>query len=208
MARKQKFDYFDAFDRQAGLAVQEASLLVEIVENFESPESLECYLLRAHEIEHEGDLVCHDIYATLSSDFITPIEREDILTMAQTLDDVIDYLEGTIQRFYMLSVKEMHPDVLEFAQLLQRSTRSLAAAMEDFRNFKNSKKLRQLMIDVSDVEEEADVLHMRVIHDLFSKEDDMREVLIWDKIFKRMENAADGCERVADIMSNVMLKNS
>ena len=208
MARKQKFDYFDAFDRQAGLAVQEASLLVEIVENYESPESLECYLLRAHEIEHEGDIVCHDLYAALSSDFITPIEREDILTMAQTLDDVIDYLEGTIQRFYMLNVKKMHPDVLEFAQLLQRSTHSLAASMEDFRNFKNSKKLRQLLIDVSDVEEEADGLHMRVIHDLFSKEEDMREVLIWDKIFKRMENAADGCERVADIMGNVMIKNA
>ena len=208
MARKQKFDYFDAFDRQAGLAVQEASLLVEIVENFDSAETLECYLLRAHEIENEGDIICHDLYEALSSDFITPIEREDILTMAQTLDDVIDYLEGTIQRFYMLNVTEMHPDVLEFAQLLQRSCASLAAAMEDFRNFKNSKKLRQLLIDVSDVEEEADALHMRVIHDLFSKEQDMRTVMVWDKIFRRLENTADSCERVADSMGSIMLKNS
>lgn len=208
MARKQKFDYFDAFDRQADLALQESRLLVEIIENYTSGEELETYLLRAHEIEHEGDTICHALYSELGSDFITPIEREDILAMAQTLDDVVDYIEGTIQRFYMLNIKTMHPDAIEFARLLLKASEALVAAMEDFRNFKNSKKLRQLLIDVNDVEEETDALFMRVMHELYANEEDVRLVMVWDKIFQRLEYAADSCEKVSDTMNSIMMKNS
>ena len=209
MARKEKFNYFDALDRQAKLCCKEAELLIEVIENFKSADELEAYLVRAHEIEHSGDGICHEVYKSIGSDFITPIEREDIMAMTQSLDDVLDYLEGTIQRFYMLNVKHMPDEVLEFARLLLKSCEALQAAMEDFGNFKNSKKLRQLLIDVSDCEEEADALFMRVVHDLFTKEDaNPQEVFVWDKIYQRMESTADTCERVADTMGSILLKNA
>ena len=208
MAKKQKFDYFDAFDRQVELARQEALLLVEVIENYTSSDDLEGYLLRAHEIEHEGDTICHGLFTALTSDFITPIEREDILAMTGALDDVVDYIEGTIQRFYMLNIQAMHPDAMEFARLLLKACEALAAAMEDFRNFKNSKKLRKLLIDVNDVEEEADALFMRAMHELFTNEEDVRCVIVWDKIFQRLEYAADACEHVADCMGSIVMKNS
>lgn len=209
MARKEKFNYFDAFDRQAKLCCKEAELLIEVIENFKSSDELESYLVRAHEIEHDGDTICHDVYASISSDFITPIEREDILAMTQSLDDVLDYMEGTIQRFYMLNVDDMPEEALEFARLLLKSCQALQAAMEDFSNFKNSKKLRQLLIDVSDCEEEADALFMRVVRNLHTtKREDPLHVYVWDKIFQRLESTADTCEHVADTMGSIMLKNA
>lgn len=209
MARKEKFNYFDAFDRQADLACKEAALLIEVIENYRSSDDLESFLIRAHEIEHEGDQICHDVYASISSDFITPIEREDIIAMTQSLDDVLDYMEGTIQRFYMLNVSAMHPDALEFARLLLKACEALRAAMDDFSNFKNSKKLRQLLIDVGDCEEEADVLFMRIMRGLYTeKVHDPLLVYIWDRIFQRLESTADTCEHVADTMGSIMLKNA
>lgn len=212
MARKhkqKKFNYFDAFEGHVDLACQEAELLIEVIEGFTTSDALLPEIERAHELEHRGDEISHDVFSALAVDFVTPIEREDIIAMTQSLDDILDYMEGTIQRFYMLNVPEMHPQAIEFARLLLKSCEALKAAMQDFRNFKNSKKLKRLIIDVSDVEEEADELFFNVTRGLFTEgREDPVNVYIWDKLFQRLENTADACEHVADTMGTVLMKNA
>ena len=210
MALKQKkFNYFDAFEAQTELACQEAKLLIEIIENYGEAENLLTDIERAHEIEHKADTICHDVFTSVSTDFVTPIEREDIISITNTLDTIIDYMEATVQRFYMLDVKAMHPQASEFAHLILKSCEALKVAMGDFRNFKNSKNLRQRVVDVNDVEAEADNLFIKVSHELFSDRSlDPLYVIAWDKLFQRMEDTADACEHAADIMATVMLKNS
>ena len=100
MSLKQKFNYFDAFEKQADLACQEAELLIEIIENFTTSDTLRPDIERAHEIEHAADKVCHSIFQAVSVDFITPIDREDIISLTQSMDDILDYMEATIQRFH------------------------------------------------------------------------------------------------------------
>lgn len=212
MGRKEKFNYFKAFEKQAELACKEARLLIEVIEDYDTPENLLKMIDRAHEIEHKGDLVCHDVFEAVSRDFVTPIEREDIIALTQSMDDVLDYMEGTIQRFYMHNVQTMHPQAVDFARLLLKSSEALLAAMEDFSNFKNSKKLKKLIVEVGNVEEEADKLFVDVSRDLFTapheKPEDMMYTFVWDKLFQRMENAADACEKVSDTMDSIMMKNS
>lgn len=220
MSLKQKFNYFDAFEKQAELACQEAKLLIDIIENFRTSEALLDDIKRAHEIEHAADMVCHDIFDAVSVDFITPIDREDIISLTQSMDDILDYMEGTIQRFYMFDVQSMHPRAADFAHLLLKSCEALKAAADEFKSFRNAKKLNPLIVVVGDVEEEADDLFFTVMHDLYTgaRKDaassaalaDMREeavdVFIWDKLFQRMENTADTCERASDIMRSIVMK--
>ncbi len=209
MSLKSRFNYFDAFEKQVDLACQEAELLIEIIENFTTSDAVLPEIKRAHAIEHAGDEVCHEVFEALAVDFITPIEREDIIAMTQGLDDVIDYMESTIQRFYMYNVPSMHPRVVEFARLLLKSCEALKAAMCDFRDFKKSKKLNALLVSVADVEEEADELFFHVMRDMYLHgEEDRLGVFIWDKLFQRLENTADACEHVVDTMRMVMLKNA
>ena len=124
------------------------------------------------------------------------------------LDNIIDYIEDVIQRFYMYDVHFMHHDALEFACLIKKSCEALDTAMEDFRNFKKSKKFKQLIVDVNTYEEEADQLYLQVIRKLHThdRENPMR-VLVWSQIFDRMERCCDACEHVADTMNTVLLKN-
>lgn len=210
MARKQKrFNYFDAFEAQVDLACQEARLLIEVIEGFTTSEAILPQIERAHELEHKGDVITHDVFAALAVDFVTPIEREDIIAMTQSLDDILDYMEGTMQRFYMLNVSTMHPQAIEFARLLLKGCEALQVAMRDFRNFKSSKQLKRLIIDVGDVEEEADELFFNVVRSLFTEgREDPVNVFIWDKLFQRFENTADACEHVADTMGTVLMKNA
>ena len=208
MGNKRKFDYFNAFEALSEVAVAEADLLIEAIEGFTEAGALGDTMTRAHELEHKGDEINHAIFKSVATDFITPIEREDIIELAQTLDDIIDYIDDVMQRFFMYDVHFMHRDAPEFAGLIKQSCMALDRAMEDFRNFKKSKKFKSLIIDVNNYEEEADALFMKVIRSLHTddRENPMR-VLVWSQIFDRMEKCCDACEHAADTMNTILLKN-
>lgn len=210
MAKKsKKFDYFDAFERQAELAVKEAKLLIKTIEEFGPGTNMEKILEKAHAIEHEGDDICHATFTAVATDFITPIEREDIVMLSQHLDDVLDYIEDVMQRFYMYDIDSIHENTYEFAQIIVKSCDALCDAMEDFRNFKRSKNFKQRLVEVNTLENEADAFYMKVTRDMHKKDrDDPLRVLVWTQVFSCMERCTDACEHAADSMRTIMLKNS
>ena len=208
MGKKDRFDYFAAFERQVKVAAAEADILIEAIEGFSAAADLVSVMERAHEMEHEGDEIAHSIYKVVGTDFITPIEREDIIDLVQSLDSITDGIESVIQRFYMYDVHFMHDEALEFATYIKKSCTALGYAMEDFRNFKKSKTFKQRIIDVNTYEEHADTLYLKVIRDLYTvdRENPMR-VLVWSQIYERMEKCCDACEHAADIMNGILIKN-
>lgn len=208
MAKKNKFNYFDAFQQQLDTALEEAEVLVEAIENFKSAEDLPPILKKAHEIEHRGDLINHEIRTYVSTDFITPIERGDILEMAQRIDDVIDDIEGILQRFYMFDVHFMHERAMDFAIIIQKSLKELSKSMNSFREFKKLKKIRSMIEDVNELEEQADLLYQETIRELYSNETEHAvRIEVWSRLFDRLEGTVDACQAVADTMATIALKN-
>ena len=209
MAKKVKFSYFDAFEQQVDIAEEEAEVLIEAIESFTSAEDLAPILEKAHEIEHRGDMVNHIILTNVSTDFITPIEREDIIELAQNLDTITDMVEGIIQRFYMFDVHFMHPKAAEFAVLIKKSIKALRKSMSTFREFKKVKKIRAMVEDVNQFEEQADALYVETIRHLYTVDaENAVRVEVWSRLFDRLEGAVDACEAAADTMANIMLKNA
>lgn len=208
MAKQKKFDYFSAFEEQLDIAAEEADILIEAITNFTDAAGLEPILKRAHEVEHRGDEVNRAILSSVAVDFITPIEREDIIELASDLDDVTDKIEGTIQRFYMMDVHHMQPQALEFAEIIRKSLKALRKSMGPFREFKKAKKVQHMADDVNQLEEQADVLYINAIRELYTvhREVPMR-VAVWTRLYERLEDACDSCKTVADTMATIMLKN-
>lgn len=209
MAKKNRFDYFDAFEQQVEIALEEAEVLIEAIEGFTSAEDLQELLTKAHEIENRGDEMNHQVRVSVAADFITPIEREDILELAQDLDDITDIIEGILQRFYMFDIHFMHPRAMEFAIIIKKSLKALRKSMDSFREFKKVKKIRAMVEDVNILEEQADALYMKSIRDLYTVDaiNDAVRVEVWSRLFDRLESACDACKTVADTMSVIMLKN-
>ena len=137
MAKKHKYDYFDAYEELSDLAVQEASVLVRAMENFTDAAALRAVLDEAHALEHAGDMINHDIYKHVGNDFMPPFDREDIVALAGALDEILDEIEDVLQYFYMFDIHQIPEDALRFATLIRKSCKAVDAAMEDFRNFKN-----------------------------------------------------------------------
>ena len=208
MAKKNKFNYFDAFQQHLDIALEEVDVLIEAIEGFTTAGEMQPILDKAHAIEHRGDMVNHEIRTSVSTDFITPIERGDILELAQRLDDITDDIEGIIQRFYMFDIHFMHETAIEFAIIIKKSLEALSKSMDSFREFKKVKKIRNMVQDVNDLEEQADKLYQETIRRLYTEDTgDAVRVEVWSRLFDRLEGAEDACKVAADTMSFIVLKN-
>ena len=208
MARKKKFDYFEAYEKLSDLAVRESELLLESFKSFDGASSLVGTLEAVHELEHQGDDINHDIFQSAAVDFMPPIDREDIAELAQALDNVLDNVEAVLQQVYMCDARVMPEDAVRFAKLVKKSCEALDKAMEDFRNFKKSKAFKQLIVDVNTYEEEGDTLYLTAMRALHTQENpDVMHVLRWSRIYSRIEKCCDACEHAADVMNTILLKN-
>lgn len=206
--KKKKFDYFAAYAELAALAVEESHLLIETVEHFPSADRFEQAMAYAHDIENRGDKINHGIYQNVACDFVTPFDREDILALASSFDDILDTIDDVFQRFYMYGIETVHEGVLPFARIIAKSCESLNAAMDDFQNFKKSKEFKRYVVEVNDCEEEADALFRESMRRLHVQESESPlHVHVWSHMFERLEKCTDACEHVADVMNTVILKN-
>lgn len=209
MARKQKYDYFKGFVEQVDIAVDEANLLIETIENFTTADNLKDTLERVHEMEHKADMISHATFTAIAVDFITPIDREDLIELTQRLDDIVDSIEDVFQHFYMMDIHFMHHDALEMAQLIKKNCTALREAMAEFKDFRKSKRFKEAIVDVNTFEEEADNLYIALTRKLHVNDaDNPLRVLVWSRIFTKMEKCNDACEHAADTMATILLKHA
>jgi predicted phosphate transport protein (TIGR00153 family) len=206
MAKKDN-NYYRMFSDIAGDAIVAARQLEKTVKNY-NPDKIEKLNKTMHEIEHGADEKRHKMMKMLIAEFITPIEREDIGTLSSMLDDVLDSIEEVYQMFFMYNVKQMRPEAIDFVELIVRSAEAMKACFDEFENFRKSDLIAKKIVEVNVIEELADSLFFKTVHELYTKEKDLMHVMVWVRIFDRFEKICDQCEHVADAISSVIMKNS
>ena len=207
MARKKDSYYFDTFVELVNYSCQAANLLNQIMNNFKAEELPE-KMKEMHEIEHSGDQARHVMIRKLAKEFITPIEREDIMALADAIDNVTDAIEDVVMRMYMYNITSIRPQAVKMTEIIVKCCNSLKTALGEFINFRKSQNLHQFIIEVNQLEEEGDRLFTEATRDLYCNCNDFREVAAWDTTFHYLEKCCDACEDVADAIENVIMKNS
>ena len=166
MAKKRDYNYFDAFVRMSDYACQGAEMLHETLRTFD-PYTLPKKLDEIHKIEHEADICKHEMMNKLTVEFIAPIEREDIIDLAQEIDDVTDAVEDVLIRVYMYNIKSIRAEALEFTQVIVNCCKTLKAALQELHNFKKSDTIHSKIIEVNHAEEVCDKLYLDAVHSLY-----------------------------------------
>ncbi|HOA54261.1 MAG TPA: DUF47 family protein [Clostridiales bacterium] len=207
MARKKGETYFDTFVELVGYSCKAAELLKEILNDFDS-EMLPQKMKEMHEIEHSGDEARHRMIRRLAKEFITPIEREDIMAMADSIDTVTDTIEDVLMRMYMYNISQVTEHALKMTDVIVKCCNTLKIALNEFNNFRKSTKLHELVVEVNRLEEEGDVLFMEATRKLYVECKDYRELAAWDTTYHYLEKCCDSCEDVANAIESVIMKNS
>lgn len=206
MAKKQN-DYFELIQKQSAYCVEASNLLEDILCKFNA-DSVGAYRTQMHGIEHQADEIHHDILKKLSTEFITPIDQEDILRLVQIIDDITDALDEVILDVYMYRIDVIPERTADLSRIVNRCVKALHAATAELKNFKKPEKLRGLLIKVNDIEIEADSVYMESIYTLFGSDLNGKALLGAKAVYEGLENCCDLCEHAADVIEQVIIKNT
>ena len=208
MANKKQDRYYDVFIEMGAFSCDAAVFLREILGSFD-PGKLEDYMEKMHAIEHDGDVSKHEMTRLLAKEFITPIEREDIMALSESIDTVTDKVEDALQRMFMYNVKKVRADAIPIADAVVKCTEAMKDALEELHNFKKSRTIAEKLIEINTLEEVGDKMYIEAVRNVFTDPGlSPLEAFSWSHIFHYLEDVFDACEDVADVIEGVIMKNS
>jgi uncharacterized protein Yka (UPF0111/DUF47 family) len=196
--------FFDLFERQAGLVKESAWQLVTLTEDFTNVRDKRNAI---ETLEHKGDQVTHDIYEQLNSTFITPIDPEEISRLASTLDEVLDYIDGSAEKMLYYSIESTDSPMIELAKLIYMATSEIESAIKSIRSIKDPRYIEERCIEVNRLENLADDVLAHALTDLFKTTEAITIIKLKD-IYEHLEIATDNCEDVANTLSDIAIRHS
>ena len=195
-------EFFDLFERAGANLVRAAQLLDEMLSGYPESRGLARDILIC---EQDGDQITHDLIRRLNETFVTPIDREDILQLASSLDDIVDYTEEVADYLGLYRIEAPMEQAQRLAGLLRAATVQIAAAIPLVRGFKD---ISEHTVEVHRLENQADRVSREAIASLFEVGIDPMVVIRWKDIFERIEQAIDACETAANILESIVVKHA
>ena len=193
--------FFDEFEKQSAHIKHAASLLYELIHDFADARA-KAYAIKT--VEHEADLVTHDIVKRLNTTFVTPLDREDIYALATRLDDVLDYIEAVGERLVVYRVKAPTSACRAMADVIVRIAVATDRAIKCLRTLDPEYHIH--IMEVNRLENEADALLRDSLVALFEENADPIDVIKWKEIYETLEIVTDRCEDVANVIEGIILK--
>ena len=196
--------FFDLFERQAGIVKEAAWQFAALTEDVTNVKE------NRHEIEkleHKGDQITHDIYGQLNRTFITPLEPGEISRLASTLDEVLDYIDGSAEKMFYYTIESTDSPMIELAKLIHLSTSEIESAVKNIRSLKDPRYIEERCIEVNRLENLADDVLAQAVTDLFKTTDAITIIKLKD-IYEHLEIATDNCEDVANTLSDIAIRHS
>ena len=202
LLRARDREFFDLFERAAANGVRAAELMEEMLAGFPDSRGLSRDILIC---EQDGDHITQEVIRRIHETFVTPIDRDDILRLASSLDDIVDDIEEAADYLGLYSVEAPMMQAQALAHVLVDATRELAAAFPLMREFKDVSKH---IVEVHRLENEGDRIVRNAIASLFEGGIDPMVVIRWKDIFERLEDAIDATERTAYVLEGIVIKNA
>jgi predicted phosphate transport protein (TIGR00153 family) len=157
------------------------------------------------EIEHKCDFLTHEIIQRLHRTFVTPLDREDIHTLARTLDDVMDAIDASAWIVRLYQIDHVRSGARDLAHIIKESTDQVVSAMKALERRTGT---TELAVEINRLENEADRAHQTAVRKLFEDEKDPVQIMKWKEILDFLEEATDRCEDVANVVEGVVVKHA
>lgn len=157
-------------------------------------------------IETAGDVITHDLIQLLNTQYITPFDREDIYELATAIDDVVDNIEEACDLLELYGVEQPTREALEQCRILVGAVEHLYNALGALKGFRG---VQGELIALKELEDEGDRVVRDAIASLFrSPQIDPLIVIRWKDIYEALEDALDACEKAANVLGNIVVKNA
>lgn len=214
--REMKF--FDMFDEFGATITQAGKKFHEMVTMFDRLE------IRSHELKRDEDACdasVEKIIKALDRTFITPFDREDIHTLATSIDDIMDNMEKTSYRLDVFKIERPTPEAVDLSRIIMESCSRVEQALKLLRDMRNSEKIHALIREIGLLENEADRVYRRADAALFAHlvasngngshpitTTDVLGLIKWREIYEWLEETVDACKQVGNVISEIVIKGT
>jgi uncharacterized protein len=204
-------NFFEMFNQHADRIVEAARAFSQLVANYSDVHLREQYNRDVDNAERAADRVTHDVNKMLHQTFITPIDREQIHKLINTMDDVADLIQDSAETMALYDVKTMTDDIKRLTDISVKCCERLAAAVKMLSTISDKNTAEAALKtceEIDKLESDADRVMRSAMSKLFREEPDVREVIKLKAVYELLETITDKCEDVANLIEGVILENS
>lgn len=198
-------DFFQWFEDACNNTLQASLVLRELCYNFADPQAVAA---RLHELEHKGDDIGHDIYNKLNNTFVTPMDREDIISLYSSIDDMTDLVHSAADMMAVYKVDAVLPTARDLADCIVGCAKEVVKAVPHLRKRRELGEIQESIIKINSLENQADDLLRAGLADLFSNPENVVQIIKWRDIYHEMEQATDKAEDIADVLRGLVIKHA
>ncbi|MCD2164796.1 MAG: DUF47 domain-containing protein [Comamonas sp.] len=204
-------NFFELFNQHADRIVEAAHAFSQLVANYNDPHLRERYNQDVDNAERAADRVTHEVNRTLHKTFITPIDREQIHSLINTMDDVADLIQDSAETMALYDVRHMTEEITRLTDLSVKCcerVRDAVKMLDRIADPATTEAAIKTCEEIDRLESDADRVMRAAMSKLFREEPDVREVIKLKAIYELLETITDKCEDVANHIEGIILENS
>jgi predicted phosphate transport protein (TIGR00153 family) len=204
-------NFFEMFNQHAERIVEAAHAFSKLVANYSDVEKREAFNREVDHAERAADRITHEVNRALHRTFITPIDREQIHKLINTMDDVADLIQDSAETMALYDVRHMTDDIVRLTDLSVKCCERLqdaVALIEKVSDAATAEAALKTCEEIDKLESDADRVMRSAMSRLFREEPDVREVIKLKAVYELLETITDKCEDVANLIEGIVLENS
>lgn len=204
-------NFFEMFNQHADHIVEAAHAFSQLVAHYNDPHLREKYNQDVDNAERAADRVTHDVAKALHKTFITPLDREHIHSLINTMDDVADLIQDSAETMALYDVRHMTDEITHLTDLSVRCCERVRDAVKLLGRISETSAVEAAIRtceEIDRLESDADRVMRAAMSKLFREEPDVREVIKLKAIYELLETITDRCEDVANLIEGIVLENS
>jgi uncharacterized protein len=204
-------NFFEMFNQHAERMVEGAHAFAKLVANYNDVNLREQYNREVDHAERSADKVTQEVNRLIHSTFITPIDREQIHTLINTMDDVADLIQDSAETMALYDVRHMTEEITRLTDLSVRCCERVQEAvgfLSKLSDHNTAVAALKTCEEIDKLESDADRVMRAALSKLFREEPDVREVIKLKAIYELLETITDKCEDVANVVEGIVLENS
>ena len=204
-------NFFELFNEHGNKIAEGAQAFIQMLRNYSDPALREKYAAEVDAAERQADKVTAEVSRLLHKTFITPIDREQIHSLINAMDDILDLLQDSSETMSLYDVKALTDEVLRLAELSVKCCErvqhavSLLPRLSDHEVAEAAIKTCE---EIDRLESDADRVMRSAMSKLFREQPDVRELIKLKAVYEQLESISDRCEDVANLIEGVVLEHS
>jgi len=204
-------NFFDMFNQHAERIVEAAHAFAQLVAHYNEPPLRERYAQEVDNAERAADRVTHEVNKAVHKTFITPIDREQIHSLINTMDDVADLIQDSAETMSLYDVRSITDEIARLTDLSVKAVERMRDAVRLLNKLADAATAEAALKtceEIDKIESDADRVLRSAMSKLFREEPDVRELIKLKAIYELLETITDKCEDVANLIEGVILENS